>query len=786
MVPIAACLWLSEAGVLALSDPGASQYRNGSLVVAGALLLLVTIIAWRRPTTRLVVALGVTTVIVGAALAGLRTAPLRAPPLAELVSRGAHVTVEYTLTSTPKFSDITTSFGGPGTGRRWTAAATLHQLSAASSTWALRVPVTVSSTATPSDGEQAQSAGSSSATPVPGARMRALAVLRSPWPGQPSAAMVSLRGPPMAVQGASGWNRIAQTIRVSMIHSAAGLAPDSQGLLPGLVVGDESQMPPDLIADMRRVGMSHLTAVSGSNLAIATGGVLLMCRSLRLPRRVSAVLAGLALVGFVGVVGPEASVLRAAVMGGIALVALTTGRSRAPGAVLAASVVILLLIDPWLSLSLGFALSVAATLGLVVYAHFARNRDDLGRFRGFVRDAVGITVAAQIATAPLVAAIGGGLPLIGVPANLLATPAVPPATVIGIITALVAPWRPDVAARLAWVAGIATEWIAMVARACATVTWAVLPWPQGLLGAVLMIVGIAVGWWLIRRSPSRRLLALFGAAALAIAIALRSTVATGAWPPPRWSAVFCDVGQGDSTVIGTRPQHAIVIDAGPDPRSVDRCLSDLGIVAIDLLVLTHFHADHVEGLPGLLRDRSIGRVLVSPLAEPAGEVRRVTGWLAEQQLGPEVAAVGEQATVGSARYQVLWPQRVLRGQGSDPNNASVTLLIEAGDLRILVPGDLEPAAQEQLINSGTPQALDVVKIPHHGSRNQSPRLINWTGARIAIASAGVGNGYGHPSPVTIDAWQATGALVGRTDTGGDIAVVATADGRAGMVTRRTQ
>jgi len=135
---------------------------------------------------------------------------------------------------------------------------------------------------------------------------------------------------------------------------------------------------------------------------------------------------------------------------------------------------------------------------------------------------------------------------------------------------------------------------------------------------------------------------------------------------------------------------------------------------------------------------------------------------------------------------VLWPQRILRGQGSDPNNASVTLLVEAGNLRILVPGDLEPAAQEQLINSGTPAALDVVKIPHHGSRNQSPRLINWTGARMAIASAGVGNSYGHPSPVTINAWQDAGALVGRTDTGGDIAVLTTTDGLAGMVTRRTQ
>lgn len=790
MVPIAVALWLSEAAVLLLSNPETSWDPSVVWLMTVGLTLLGLAIAWRRPTARLLVALVGITAIVGASLAGLRAAPLRAPPLADLVGRGAYVNAEFTLTSSPKFSDVTTSFGGPATARRWTAAATLYQLSAGDGNWLLRVPVTVSATADQpggqADAKMAGSSGQSTVIPVPGARMKGPAVLRSPWPGQPSAAMVSLRGPPVEVRPASGWHRVTQLVRTSMAQAAAGLPPDSRGLLPGLVVGDETQMPPDLIADMRRVGMSHLTAVSGSNLAIATGGVLLICRSIRIPRRASALLAALALVCFVAVVGPEASVLRAAVMGAIALVALTTGRSRAPGSVLAVSVVILLLIDPWLSLSLGFALSVAATLGLVVYAQLARDRDDLGRFRRLLRDAVGITVAAQLATAPLVAAIGGGLPLIGVPANLLAAPAVPPATIVGVMTALVAPVRPELAAQLAWVAGIATEWIAKVARACATVTWAILPWPQGFVGALLVALAIAVCWWLARRYRSPRTLVLLVATALAVAIALHSSVASGSWPPPRWSAVFCDVGQGDSTVIATQSRHAIVIDAGPDPESVDRCLTDLGIVAIDLLVLTHFHADHVEGLPGLLPGRSIGRVLVSPLAEPAGEVQRVTSWLAERQLRPETAAAGEQSVVGTVRYQVLWPQRILRGQGSDPNNASVTLLVEAGNLRILVPGDLEPAAQEQLINSGTPAALDVVKIPHHGSRNQSPRLINWTGARMAIASAGVGNSYGHPSPVTINAWQDAGALVGRTDTGGDIAVLTTTDGLAGMVTRRTQ
>lgn len=602
-----------------------------------------------------------------------------------------------------------------------------------------------------------------------------------------------MRGPPELISDAPVWQQGAAAVRDSLVTASAGLPEDAAGLLPGLVVGDDGGLPEDLREDMRLVGMSHLTAVSGANLAIVTGMILLAARALRVRRSAACALAAVGLLGFVVVVGPQPSVLRAAVMGLIALAAIAAGRTGQGFQVLAAAVVILLLLDPGLAISIGFALSVAATGGLLAYAARARGRPALKlrsqRARRLMRDALAVTLAAQLATAPLVAGIGGGLPLIGVPANLLAAPAVAPATIVGAAAAVVGLISPAAAQVLAAAAGVPTQWIAGVARAAADVPGGVLPWPSGIAGCALMLVAYAAAVALIRE---RRRLASYRPAALALATALAALVVflikpapSGQWPPPGWHAVICDVGQGDASVFATAPGHAIVIDAGPDPKAADRCLRDLGIETIDLLILTHFHADHVEGIPGLLRGRSIGAVAVSPLSEPLSEYNRVQTWLEPSGVQIEAVRPGEEGGIGPVRYRYLWPQRILRSQGSDPNNASVTALIDIGDLRILMPGDLEPAAQEAMISATGPIAADVVKIPHHGSRNQSPRLIPWSGAGLAIASAGAGNTYGHPSPVTLDAWRAAGAAIGRTDRNSDIAIVALPGAVPALVPRRS-
>lgn len=246
--------------------------------------------------------------------------------------------------------------------------------------------------------------------------------------------------------------------------------------------------------------------------------------------------------------------------------------------------------------------------------------------------------------------------------------------------------------------------------------------------------------------------------------------------------VACSVGQGDGLIIRDGEGSAVVIDAGPDPALIDACLDDIGITAVTALILTHFHADHVNGVPGVLRDREVAAVFASPVDDPPEQVAMVLGWLSGIAPAPVAVRVGEIRTTGSVSWRVLWPRRVIRA-GSVPNNASVGIVLEAAGTTFLFTGDVEAEAQSAIIAAEPGLRVDVVKVPHHGSRNLDPRLPAWSGGRIALVSVGEGNTYGHPAPEALDAWAQAGALIGRTDEQGDLAVVRDGDGNLGLVSR---
>jgi competence protein ComEC len=242
------------------------------------------------------------------------------------------------------------------------------------------------------------------------------------------------------------------------------------------------------------------------------------------------------------------------------------------------------------------------------------------------------------------------------------------------------------------------------------------------------------------------------------------------WPPTGWVMVACDVGQGDALVLDVGPGTAVVVDAGPDPRLVDGCLRDLGVTTVPLLLLTHFHADHVEGVPGVLRGRHVGQVEVGPYDEPAEERARVLAWTSAAHVPVRQVTVGERVVMGPLRWTVLWPARVIE-EDSVPNNASIVLLLRSRGLSLLLTGDVEPPAQEALAARWEARPVDVLKVPHHGSAYQDPALIRALRPRVAVISVGANNDYGHPAPRTIRLLLGTGARVERTDQDGDVAVV---------------
>jgi competence protein ComEC len=340
---------------------------------------------------------------------------------------------------------------------------------------------------------------------LPSQHVTATGRLGVPEPGEFETATFNAAGPPAEVGQPSWLQRLAGGLRSALRSATAPLPPAPGGLLPGLVDGDVSRLPLDVRADFKTTGLTHLVAVSGANLAVVLGAVLIAARWVGLRLRGQAIVGTLAIAAFVVVARPQPSVLRAAVMGLAAVLALGTGRRRRALPTLCATVLCLMYLDPTLARSVGFALSVLATAALLVVAPVLRDRF-ARRMPGWLAEALAVPTAATLACSPLIAAIAGRVSLAAIPANLLAEPAVAPATVLGALAACIAPWWMGAARLLAWIGALPCRWLVLVAHTLAAAPGAALPWPSGAAGAidfvaVLGAVMVGLRLWRASRLP---------------------------------------------------------------------------------------------------------------------------------------------------------------------------------------------------------------------------------------------------------------------------------------------
>ncbi|GIF72223.1 competence protein ComEC [Asanoa siamensis] len=614
--------------------------------------------------------------------------------------------------------------------------------------------------------------------PLPGQRVRVEGRLARPRGGDLTAAVVSSSAAPEPVGRPSWAQRAAGALRAGLQRACMTLPPEAGGLLPGLVLGDTSRLDPAVADDFKTTGLTHLTAVSGANVAIVIGFVLLVTRWCRAGRWASAILCGVALVGFVILVRPSPSVVRAATMGAIGLLALASGRSRAAVPALAAAIVVLVVVDPELAGDAGFALSVLATGGLLLLAPKIRDWLRRRRVPPGLAEALAIPVAAQVTCGPVVAALSGAVSFVSIPANLLAAPAVAPATVVGVFATITSAAWPAGGEFLAWVAHWPARWLVLIARHGAATPMGSLPWPGGvggglLLGALTVAVLIAM-----RRRLARRLIAVVAAASVVGALPVR--VLTSTWPPPGWVVVACDVGQGDMTVLPAGGAAAIVVDAGPDPAAADGCLDRLGVRTVRLFVVSHFHADHVGGVAGVGRGRRIEAVVTPRHAEPASGRDQVAAVATEAGATMTPVGVGWRPSPATADLVALGPPVEMSGTRSDPNNNSLVLRATIGGVGVMLPGDAEEEEQRAIVDHYGTAALgaQVLKVAHHGSAYQETAFLDAIDPAVALVSVGVDNDYGHPNPALIARLSRDGARVMRTDLGGDLAVVRRGGGLA--------
>jgi len=327
-------------------------------------------------------------------------------------------------------------------------------------------------------------------------------------------------------------------------------------------------------------------------------------------------------------------------------------------------------------------------------------------------------------------------------------------------------------------------WIVLVAEQGARLPGAAVGWGAGPPAlAVLTLACLAVAWVAPRllRHPVTGL-----ASSALLVLTVVSAPPTPGWPAPGWVLAMCDVGQGDALVLHVGAGQGVVVDAGPDPAAVDGCLRRLDIREVPWLVLTHFHADHVDGLRGVLSGRSVGEVLVTSVSDPAEGAADVAVAAAEAGVPVRVPTYAETRTVGPATVQVLWPPADparVAAEGSVANNASLVLLVDVAGVRLLLTGDIEPEAQAALARTWPGLRVDVLKLPHHGSRHQDLDFLSALQPRVVVVSVGADNDYGHPAAEALDPFAAAGAEVLRTDVEGDLLVVER-DGGLLTATRR--
>jgi competence protein ComEC len=542
-------------------------------------------------------------------------------------------------------------------------------------------------------------------------------------------ALLIARGPITATSQASTWAQSLAAIRLGL-RNASG-SGDGASLIPGMVLGDTSLQSDQFKSDMRRSGLTHLVAVSGANFAIVSAFVLWCMQFLFRSMRFRIIATAIALICFIALVRPSPSVLRAAAMAAVLLISYGTRRGADSLPALGFAIALVVVGDPWQAREPGFALSVLATAGLLLYAPRVTNFF-AGGVPKLLAQAAAPPIAAMVFCAPVIVALSGFLSPASLFANLFAAPAVAPITITGFIAALISPLFPQLSTLLITCIKPLAIWIAWVADWAAG--YRVLTLQKGLIGFLVIAVVIA----LFLLAPKRLV--------VTVVILVLSLSYLQRFPAGDWQVANCDIGQGDGAAINLGNHRAIVIDTGPDPEVIDRCLKQLGVREIPLLIITHGHADHIAGWPGVTKGRKIGLT-----------------WYQNVKRG---ARAQLQSTQGPVVIEVLWPD-----SGSyDPNNSSIAVRITTKDYTLFAGGDMEPLSQSLI--ASTTREVDIYKVCHHGSAYQDEIFTKALSPQVAMISVGAGNSYGHPAPATLELLAQTGAKVLRTDRDGAIAISA--------------
>ena len=572
-------------------------------------------------------------------------------------------------------------------------------------------------------------------------------------------------------------NRLAGSISTALSEPQASLAE-------GLLLGIRSHMPDELRTDFSKTGTSHLLAISGFNLAVIGGAILGAAAWVFGRQRPIYLVVTLVIVWlYSALTGMQPPVFRSAIMFSLLLMGLWLGRPGSAMSALCFAGAIMVGLDPRVLWDMSFQLSFAAVAGLILIQPPLQQWGDRVIPEGhwissivkplFSNFTVGL--AAIVATLPLMVYYFQSFSLVGLPATVVASAFVTPATMLAGVTALLGLFAPP----LAWVGG----WVASLFLMCivATVEWfARLPFASVGTASIdaaavcgYYLVLLAIIWrgrltrvmaaplsllsrWLEWSSRTAYRLPKKRTVGALVVCASLVWVAVSVLPDTKLTVSFLDVGQGDSILIKTPAGQQILIDGGPNPDTVCQQLGKrlpFWDKSLDMVVLTHSDDDHLVGLMGVLRHYKVSQVLESGYGE--GPVYRE--WLTEveeKEIDWTIARAGQKIDLGEGIVlEVIHPgEDLLEETESKANSNSVVLRLVWNEVSFLLTGDADDAAEQDMMYGGVLRSLDctVLKVGHHGSRySTSPEFLSAVDPQVAVISVGTGNTFGHPSDETL-------------------------------------
>lgn len=594
------------------------------------------------------------------------------------------------------------------------------------------------------------------ANALPSSRWQCTVKLSPAEPDRRYLAFAECLDEPQKIESATNIQNIAGTFRKSLSSLTYETNPsDAAALLPGLVVGDNSAQSDALVNNLRISGLGHLTAVSGANVAILLLFVQFLLQRTYLSDKWRFTILILVLIAFVIVARPSASVVRAAMMASITLVYWLKGMQKLSEGILFLAVIVLIVVDPWLAVSWGLALSAAATLGLIVLPRYW----GVDEKSNLLLKLSSTALAASLATLPILFLMGSPITFATLPANILAEILIGPATILGLIAPLIN-LLPGLGVFASILANLAVGVAALIVGIAAYFSHSVFAIPIISFKGFLLIALSLLGF----KFRKRKFLVLLLAGAIAITFFAADRISSR-WQIKDWEIAVCDIGQGDATLIRTAEHSAMLVDSGPDSEAMKECLKLYEVETIDLFVASHFHADHVAGILALNGNLKPKRVITALLNSPDSGVE-----LVEKIVAPvprENGYLGMSGSFDDSKYQVTWQvlaplnplTEISDDDGSLINNNSVVLQVNTNHHQVLLTGDIEIDGQSNLMYSIGQLDVDLVKVPHHGSAYQSPDFAKWVSAGVAWISVGEGNNYGHPNANTILTYQSAGSIV---------------------------